>query len=218
VGDPVTLDLPAVGATAGDPVPCPEPGTPRTTSFAGGVPVCVATTADGAIDTSVDYLAVVSTTAGDLTYLLTTERAPQSVNSFVVLARYGYWDGAPFDVITPLAWAEVGASFAGAPRSPDASGAEAGPGWVVPRESPEQGMVSTPGMLGMVTDADGASQAGRLVVALGDGAAELPVATTFFGVMLDGTSTLAAIQRAGRADGRPTAAVVVTGITVDPTQ
>jgi peptidyl-prolyl cis-trans isomerase B (cyclophilin B) len=212
---PVVLPLPEKGASAGPDVACPEPdgSSPRTTSFAGPPPICLPTTADGSIDTSVDLTAVISTSAGDLTYLLSTKRAPQSVNSFVFLARYGYFDGAPFDVITPLAWAEVGANFIDAPYA-DSDG----PGWTVGRESPEQGMVSTPGMLAMATTADGSSQPGRLLMALGDQAAALPVATTFFALLLDGTTTLANIQRSGREDGRPTASVVIRQITVTPVE
>jgi cyclophilin family peptidyl-prolyl cis-trans isomerase len=210
--DPVVLPLPAVGASADTDLPCPAPdgSSPRTTSFAGPPPLCLPTTPDGSIDTSVNLTAVVTTTAGDLTYLLSTQRAPQTVNSFVFLAGYGYFDDAPFDVITPLAWAEAGTNFIDAPYT-----AAAGPGWLVQRESPEQGMVSTPGMLAMATAPDGSSQPGRLLVALGDRAAALPVATTFFGVLLDGTSTLAAIQRSGREDGLPTAAVLIKQITIE---
>lgn len=210
--DPVVLPLPALGASATAEVPCPaeDGSSPRTTSFAGPPPNCLPTNADGTVDTSVNLTAVVSTSVGDLTYLLSTERAPQTVNSFVFLARYGYFDGAPFDVITPLAWAEAGTNFIDAPFAEGA-----GPGWVVERESPEQGMVSTPGMLAMATTADGSSQPGRLLVALGDQAAALPVPTTFFGVLLDGTTTLAAIQRSGREDGLPTAAVLIQRITVE---
>jgi peptidylprolyl isomerase len=211
-GDAVVVPLPAIGASAAADVPCPaaDGSSPRTTSFAGPPPNCLPTNADGSIDTSVNLTAVVSTTVGDLTYLLSTERAPQTVNSFVFLARYGYFEGAPLDVITPLAWAEAGANFIDAPYSE-----QAGPGWLVERESPEQGMVSTPGMLAMATTPDGSSRPGRLLVALGDQAAALPIPTTFFGVLLDGTTTLAAIQRSGREDGQPSAAVLIERITVD---
>jgi cyclophilin family peptidyl-prolyl cis-trans isomerase len=210
--DPIVLPLPAVGATANADVACPAPdgSSPRTTSFAGPPPICLPLNPDGSIDTSVNVTAVVTTSVGDLTYLLSTERAPQSVNSFVFLAGYGYFDGAPMDVITPLAWAEAGANFIDAPY-----GEGAGPGWLVERESPEQGMVSTPGMLAMATAPDGSSLPGRLLFALGDRAAALPVATTFFGVLLDGTSTLAAIQRSGREDGQPSGSVVIQQITID---
>jgi len=219
VPPPVALDLPTAGATAGADAACPEPdgSSARTTSFAGPPPICLATTPDGEIDTSVEYTAIIGTTAGDLTYLLTTARAPQSVNAFVFLARYGFWDGAPIDAIVPLAWAETGARFAGSeptPGDPSDAGASLPPGFVIPSEAPTGGMVSTPGMLAMAPTSDDSSEPGRLLIALGDRAAALPEATTFFGVLLDGAPTLAAIQQAGSEDGRPWRQITVTDIEV----
>jgi cyclophilin family peptidyl-prolyl cis-trans isomerase len=207
----IELALPQPGVTATEDVACPaaDGSAVRTTSFIGSPPVCLATTPEGVIDGTVTYRAIVTTSAGPLTYLLTTAATPQTVNSFVVLARYGYWDGAPFDSIVPLAWAETGGRFAGG------SAGDPGPGWTVSRESPGPGMVSTPGMLGMATTSNGDSDPGRLVVALGEGAGNLPVATTFFGVLLDGTATLTALQRAGTLTGSPSQAVTIERIVIE---
>jgi cyclophilin family peptidyl-prolyl cis-trans isomerase len=208
---PVDLALPDPGATASAETPCPPAdGTGgRTTSFVGPPPVCVATTPDGAIDTAAEYRAIISTSAGELTYLLTTAATPQTVNAFVVLARYGYFDGSPFDRIVPLAWAETGGRFTDEPDLPRAAG------FTVPRESSAQGMVATPGMLGMATTPGGDSEPGRLVLALGEGAGNLPVPTTFFAVLLDGTDTLAALQRSGTLTGAPSRLVTIERITVE---
>lgn len=207
-GRPATLTFPPAGATAPAGAPCPGPGdTPeRTTVFGGPPPLCLTTLPDGSVDPSVDYIATMTTTAGDLVWLLDTATAPEAVNSFVYLARYGYFDGAPFDTITPLQWAEFGDTFTG-----DTGGS---PGWEVRSEAPATGMVATPGMLAMATDEAGTADPGRLVVALGERAASLPLPTTFFGLLLDGAPTLAAIQRAGSPSGLPTAAVVVERVTV----
>jgi cyclophilin family peptidyl-prolyl cis-trans isomerase len=213
-GTAADVPLPGAGATATAAVPCPpEDGSaPRTTTFVGPPPTCLATTAEGTIDPTVSYRAVISTTAGDLTYLLNTGVAPQTVNSFVFLARYGYWDGVPFDLVVPLAWAEAGSRFAGADGQ---TGNADGPGWTVPRESPPDGMVSSPGMLAMATTPSGDSTPGRLLVALGEGAGNLPVATTFFGLLLDGTTTVAALQRAGSRTGLPSQVVTIERITIE---
>jgi cyclophilin family peptidyl-prolyl cis-trans isomerase len=210
-GTPVDVPLPPAGRVATEDVPCPpaDGSAPRTTTFIGPPPVCLATTADGIIDGAVSYRAIITTSVGDLTYLLTNRTTPQTVNSFVFLARYGYWDGAPFDTVVPLAWAETGATFADA-----TSDTPEGPGWTVGRESPAQGMVATPGMLAMAASGSGDSDPGRLVVALGDGAGNLPVPTTFFGVLLDGTATLTALQRAGSVSGAPSRVVTIERITI----
>lgn len=207
-GTPAQLTFPPAGATAAAGAPCPpaDGSAERTTVFASAPPQCLVTLADGTVDPGVDYVATMTTTAGDLVWLLDAVAAPQAVNSFVVLARYGYFDGAPFDTITPLQWAELGGSFTG-----DTGGS---PGWEVRSEAPATGMVATPGMLAMATDDAGVADPGRLVVALGDRAANLPLPTTFFGLLLDGAPTLAAIQRSGSTSGLPTAAVVVERVSV----
>lgn len=207
-GSPAELTFPPAGATAPAGAPCPDAtaAPERTTVFGGPPPQCLTTLPDGSVDTTIDYVATMSTTAGDLVWLLNTEIAPQAVNAFVYLARYGYFDGAPFDTITPLAWAELGGSFTG-----DTGGS---PGFDLRSEAPSSGMVATPGMLAMATDDAGVADPGRLVLALGDRAAGLPLPTTFFGLLLDGAPTLAAIQRSGSPSGIPTGAVVVERVTV----
>ena len=209
-GAPAELDFPAAGDTASGPLPCPLPdgASPRTTSFVGPPPICLATTATGAIDTAVNYRVTMTTSAGDLTWLLTTKLAPEAINSFVFLAGYGYWDGAPFDLITPLAWAEVGGAF-----TADTGG---GTGWDLAPEAPEGGMISTPGLLSMTVEDNGRVLPGRLQVSLGDGAASLPEPTTFFGVLLDGSPTLRALQQAGSPTGIPTGQVLVERIQIEP--
>jgi len=208
---PAVLDLPPPGAAATTVVCPPEDGADvRTTSFPGAPPVCIAATGDGGIDTSVDYVAVVSTSVGDLTYLLSTAVAPEAVNSFVFLARYGYFNGSPFDTALEQSWAQAGSVFAGEVPGGD----NAVPGWTVPRETPDGGMVATPGMLGMAAGASGQVDPGRLVVALGPGAGSLPEATPFFGVLLDGSDALAALFGAGTPSGRPRAAVAINAVSV----
>jgi len=205
-GTPAELSFPPAGATATGPLPCPLPdgGSPRTTSFTGPPPQCLATTPSGEVDTSVNYQVTMTTSAGDLTWLLTTASAPDAINSFLFLAGYGYWDGAPFDLITPLSWAEVGGAFTG-----DTGG---GAGWELAPEAPEGGMISTPGMLAMAVEDNGQALPGRLQIALGEGATSLPLPTTFFGVLLDGSDVLRALQQAGSPGGIPTGEVTVDRI------
>ena len=53
--------------------------------FAGPPPEC--------IDPDASYAATFSTTEGDFTATLDATTAPETVNNFVVLARYRYYDG-----------------------------------------------------------------------------------------------------------------------------
>ncbi len=56
---------------------------------------------DLGIDPNKRYTALISTSKGDITVALAPERAPNTVNSFVYLARHGYYDGLGFHRIIP---------------------------------------------------------------------------------------------------------------------
>jgi cyclophilin family peptidyl-prolyl cis-trans isomerase len=79
---PTTTALPA-------PTPCPpadgvdEP----VRAFSEAPPTC--------IDPARSYTAVFDTTEGEIRVALDTENTPDTVNNFVVLSRYGYYDGTP---------------------------------------------------------------------------------------------------------------------------
>lgn len=66
--------------------PCPEAdgSSPRVIQFAAAPPMC--------IDPAKTYTAEVTTNVGELTIELDAAKAPNTVNNFVVLARYHYFD------------------------------------------------------------------------------------------------------------------------------
>lgn len=209
-GPPVSTPLPAAGEVLTGMTPCPatDGSETRVTSFDTAPPRCLATTPDGAVDPAVTYRATVRTSVGDLVYLLDTEHAPEAVNSFVTLARYHYFDGAPIDTITSTAWAELGGRFT-----------DGGPGasYTLATETSEAGSIPVPGSLAaMPSGPDGVTaEAGRLVMVLGENAADLPVRTTFFALLLDGADAFTAIMRAGTESGAPTAAILIEEIVID---
>jgi cyclophilin family peptidyl-prolyl cis-trans isomerase len=53
------------------------------------------------IDPAKSYQAVVTTDLGDITVDLDATAAPQTVNNFVVLSRYHFYDGVPFHRVIP---------------------------------------------------------------------------------------------------------------------
>lgn len=203
---------PEAGETLAGDVPCPEPGGDgeRVTRMPDGPPVCIATTEEGEIDIGIDYMATIETSVGDLHYSLSTEHAPETINNFVVLARYGFFDGAPFDVITREGVAVTGGQFG--------DGSETGPGYELPSEAPPTGMIPTLGALAMLPTPDGSSAGGTLVLALGNNAADLPPETTFFGLLLDGSETVSAINRASGEDGQPLEEIVIEAVTVEQSE
>jgi peptidylprolyl isomerase len=77
------------------------------------------------IDPARTYTAKVSTERGDFTIKLRPDLAPQHVNSFVFLARDGYYNGVTFHRVLPGFVAQTG--------DPTGTGS-GGPGYVVPAE------------------------------------------------------------------------------------
>ena len=70
------------------PAPAADGSSPRTTKFSSPMPMTVAP------ETS--YQATISTSLGDMVAFLHPNKAPQTVNNFVNLARYHYYDGLVF--------------------------------------------------------------------------------------------------------------------------
>jgi cyclophilin family peptidyl-prolyl cis-trans isomerase len=81
---PVTVT--PVTLPAGEATPCPEAdgSSPRVIAFAAAPPTC--------IDPTKTYTAEVTTNLGAYTIALDPKVAPNTVNNFVVLARYHYFD------------------------------------------------------------------------------------------------------------------------------
>jgi cyclophilin family peptidyl-prolyl cis-trans isomerase len=77
------------------------------------------------IDTSKDYTATIETDKGDIVIELLPEAAPVTVNSFVFLARQGYYDGVTFHRVLPGFVAQGG--------DPTGTGS-GGPGYQIPNE------------------------------------------------------------------------------------
>jgi cyclophilin family peptidyl-prolyl cis-trans isomerase len=93
--DLVELTPPPEGASITGETPCPpaDGSAERTTSFERPPPMC--------IDPAKRYSAEVVTTMGSFTVDLDVGQSPKTVNNFVVLARYHFYDGIPFHRIIP---------------------------------------------------------------------------------------------------------------------
>jgi cyclophilin family peptidyl-prolyl cis-trans isomerase len=60
------------------------------------------------IDPDKEYTAVLETSRGDIEMELDTENAPATVNNFVFLARWGFYDGVDFHIVLPGQSAQAG--------------------------------------------------------------------------------------------------------------
>lgn len=187
------------GATMIGATPCPaEDGSaPRTTSFASAPPMC--------IDTAYFYTATITTTKGPLTIQLNPKVSPQTVNTFVVLARYGYYNNQPVTDVRTRASFTVGMAF---------TGGSAQPGFDIPGEIPAAGTIFTPGSLAMTKASASGGIGGQLVFATFDQAPDNDQQVTPLGVMLSGDSTLSAINTLASKSGQPTALVTIQSISV----
>ena len=68
--------------------PAPDGSSPRTTKFSAPMPMC--------IDPDRSYQAEIATNHGTMTAFLHATNAPKTVNNFVSLARYHFYDGLTF--------------------------------------------------------------------------------------------------------------------------
>jgi len=91
------------------------------------------------IDTSKQYTAVIQTEKGDIVLQLFPDKAPLSVNSFVFLAREGWFDGVTFHRVIP--------GFAAQAGDPSGTG-KGNPGYFFNNEISDL-FFDKPGMVGM---------------------------------------------------------------------
>ena len=112
------------GRTIKGDTPCPKPtGEERASKFEKPPPE-----SPPCIDPAKAYRAVFTTSAGVVKVNLDTGRTPLTVNNFVVLARYGYYDGSSFQRTDP----SIDIIQGGSPNTQDIS--DPGPGYTIKDE------------------------------------------------------------------------------------
>ncbi len=76
-------------------VECPaaDGSAPKTQKFSGRPPMC--------IDATKRYVAVMETNNWTITFALDANSAPETVNNFVFLSRYHYYDDVVFHRVIP---------------------------------------------------------------------------------------------------------------------
>lgn len=190
------------GGTITGETPCPKAdgSSERMISFEKPPPMC--------IDVAKTYTAQVTTNKGPLTMVLDS-KAPLTVNNFVVLARYHFFDNTVCHRITPSFVVQCG--------DPTATGG-GGPGYKFADELPAAGEYKV-GSLAMANS--GANTNGsQFFMITGPKGAALPPSYSLFGQITDGLdTTLKALDAAGNpdpsADGvPPLEQVVIEKVTI----
>lgn len=164
------------------------------------------------IDTAKTYSATIETSEGTIVVDLDAETSPCTVNSFVSLARGGFFDGLTFHRIVP------GFAIQGGDPKGDGSG---GPGYKVTEAPPpetkyERGIVA---MAKSGADPAGASGSQFFIVP-GDagtslnGTAENPAQYALLGRVREGLEVLAKIEARPLEGERPVEPITIVKITI----
>ena len=147
------------------------------------------------IDTSVRYVATLKTAKGEIQIELDPSQAPESVNSFVFLARDGYYDKTPF---MQVATYQDGRKFYAQAGDPTRTGLGT-PGYFVKKENTSAPFVR--GAVGMCGTADN-SNGGQFFISYVDDPSVK--GCTIFGKVVNGLDVLDKLTLLQVTNGRPT--------------
>src|SRR5438105_1175095 len=155
------------------------------------------------IDPEKTYTAEMVTSKGTMTLALDPVAAPQTVNNFVVLARYHYFDGIVFHRIIP--------GFVLQGGDPEGTG-RGGPGYRFGDELPKPGRYEL-GSLAMANAGPDTNGSQFFVISGPDGV-RLPPSYSLFGKVVKGLDVVASIDAIGTKSGTPKEQVVIESVTV----
>lgn len=193
-GDSTTAAETSSGDAA---VECPpaEGTQERTTSFESAPPMC--------LTPGVDYTAVITTDAGTVTVDLLEDKAPETVNNFVFLARNHYYDGITFHRVIPGFMIQGG--------DPQGTGS-GGPGYQFSDELPAAGEyeIGSVAMANAGQDTNGS----QFFIVTGDAGVSLPPDYSLFGAVTEGMETVTAIETDGSAQGTPSTTHTIESVEI----
>ena len=129
---PTPTAMPTPRPKPTEPPPTPRPKEPVLMQWSSPPPMT--------IDPSKQYFATFKTAKGDIKVQLFADKAPKTVNSFVFLAREGFYDNATFH--------RVLADFMAQGGDPTGKGS-GGPGYIFDNESHPDLKFDSPGILAM---------------------------------------------------------------------
>jgi peptidylprolyl isomerase len=180
------------------PTECPaaDGSSSRTTSFDGPPPMC--------IDPAKRYTAEMVTSLGTLVIALDPVAAPNTVNNFVVLSRYHYYDGVVFHRIIKGFMCQGG--------DPEGTG-RGGPGYRFADELPQPGRYEV-GSVAMA-NAGPNTNGSQFFIVSGPSGVGLPPQYSLFGKVVKGLEVLAEMESVQTGPGdRPAQDVVIESLTI----
>jgi cyclophilin family peptidyl-prolyl cis-trans isomerase len=156
------------------------------------------------IDPAKRYSATMETSLGTIVIALNSAAAPQTVNNFVSLARYHYYDGLVFHRIIQGFMCQGGC--------PEGSG-RGGPGYRFDDELPKQGQYE----LGSVAMANAGpnTNGSQFFIISGPSGVGLPPAYALFGKVVSGLDVVDTMEKVQTGGGdRPTTDVTINSVTI----
>jgi cyclophilin family peptidyl-prolyl cis-trans isomerase len=186
--------------------PCPTEGAEPATTFDDAFEQC--------IDPAKTYTATFDTTAGQVVVELDTERTPGTANSFVSLARSGYYDGTLLFRTDP----SIGIIQGGSPHTNDP--ADPGPGFNIPDEGGS--FTYEPGQLVMARSQGPDSAGAQFFFSVEEAVSALDAQGTYvvFGEVTEGLDVLEQILASHVAQpdnplgGAPDPEVTITSVAI----
>ena len=176
-------------------LPAADGSSPQRRSFDAEPPMC--------IDPAKRYSATMVTSKGTMVLSLDAAAAPKTVNSFVFLARYHYFDGIAFHRVIP--------GFVLQGGDPTGTG-RGGPGYQFADELPAAGRYEM-GSLAMANAGPDTNGSQFFIISGPDGM-RLPPSYSLFGKVVSGLETVAAIDGIGSKSGKPSESVVIESVTI----
>jgi len=179
------------------PSPCPNPdgSSPKQQRFEGPPPMC--------IDPAKRYTAEMVTSKGTMRIALDPIAAPNTVNSFVFLARYHYFEGIVFHRVIP--------GFVLQGGDPTGTGT-GGPGYRFEDELPAPGRYEL-GSLAMANAGPNTNGSQFFIISGPDGM-RLPPQYSLFGKVVAGLEVVSTIDQLGTGGGQPKELVTIESVTI----
>ena len=202
-GDTVVLPQPGKTITGDTPCPAADGSAERATTFAQAPPMC--------IDPAKTYTATLVTSAGDIEIQLDATNAPQTVNNFVVLSRYHFYDDVPFHRIVPGFVNQAGDPIGPTPGN-------GGPGYTIPDELPKDPATAYPaGTVAMANRSPEPNSGGsQFFLVIGDEGGALSGAGSYsvFGKIVKGQDVSEAINKLAGPEDKPIKPVTIESVTI----
>jgi peptidylprolyl isomerase len=155
------------------------------------------------IDAEKRYTAEMVTSKGKMVIALDPIAAPKTVNNFVFLARYHYYEGIVFHRVIPGFVLQAG--------DPTGTG-RGGPGYQFEDELPKPGRYEL-GSLAMA-NAGPNTNGSQFFVISGRNGVQLPPQYSLFGKVIDGLDVVATIDGLGSQSGTPKELVSISSVTI----